>query len=345
MLTESIVLELPGDTLVVSVKKYTPSVAPVQKVDGQKPITLLLGHAAGFHKEHWEPVLSYLFKLQTQNPNLVPIKEAFAIDCPDHGESAVLNEEQLHLKPRFISCYDYGNTFVALMNSKHFDSKNSRIVAIGHSAGSVSLILSTHHYYHPTQIPFERLILVEPSMITRRLMASDEAKKVIDHVIAGSRSRRDTWKDTDDVLKWFGNRSPWKYWDPRIMSIYLEHGFRPLPTRDYPDVKEGVTLKCAKSVQGNAHQNIKDQYHALDRLNQICEALPVHAIFGSRMDYFNKGVQKGICDEVEGRKMASVSYLPGVGHMAVQEAPDALATEIFHIITGQKVIVNVPSKL
>jgi hypothetical protein len=61
--------------------------------------TLVLAHATGFHKELWEPVLEELYDQMAvssrTNSSVPKIRDAWAIDCPNHGESAVLNEETL----------------------------------------------------------------------------------------------------------------------------------------------------------------------------------------------------------------------------------------------------------
>lgn len=45
-------------------------------------------------KEQWEPVIYDLFQADAMNAVSV-IKEAWAVDCQDHGESASLNEDVL----------------------------------------------------------------------------------------------------------------------------------------------------------------------------------------------------------------------------------------------------------
>jgi len=60
-------------------------------------LTLVVLHSTSFHKETWEPSLVRLFwetclnKDSAANP--VKIREAWAIDCPNHGQSAPLNEQ------------------------------------------------------------------------------------------------------------------------------------------------------------------------------------------------------------------------------------------------------------
>jgi pimeloyl-ACP methyl ester carboxylesterase len=47
--------------------------------------TLLLVHGLGFHKETWEPTLERLVDRCRNSP--VRFREAWAIDCPSHGDS------------------------------------------------------------------------------------------------------------------------------------------------------------------------------------------------------------------------------------------------------------------
>ena len=54
-----------------------------------QPVTLLLLHSTSFHKEIYEPVLERLFSRTADGA--LHIREAWAVDCPNHGESTTLN--------------------------------------------------------------------------------------------------------------------------------------------------------------------------------------------------------------------------------------------------------------
>ena len=60
-------------------------------------VTLILTHAMSVHKETWEPMLQHLFSTKMQH-NSFDIIEAWAIEAPNHGSSASLNEEILIIK-------------------------------------------------------------------------------------------------------------------------------------------------------------------------------------------------------------------------------------------------------
>lgn len=62
-------------------------------------LTLVVLHSTSFHKETWEPSLARLFSQASLSANSglnpVKIREAWAIDCPNHGQSGYLNEQAL----------------------------------------------------------------------------------------------------------------------------------------------------------------------------------------------------------------------------------------------------------
>ena len=58
-------------------------------------------------KEQWEPALAQLFELAAGSDpsHTVPIREAWALDAPNHGDSAVLNRDVLKNRPPFCAFY------------------------------------------------------------------------------------------------------------------------------------------------------------------------------------------------------------------------------------------------
>lgn len=86
----------PHYPLLVSVKRYW---APGFESTDADAATLIFAHATSSHKELWEPVLEELYAQvaisAVDNPSVLKIRDAWAIECPNHGESAILNEETL----------------------------------------------------------------------------------------------------------------------------------------------------------------------------------------------------------------------------------------------------------
>ena len=58
--------------------------------------TLVLIHGLAGHKEHWEPTIQRLFENeQASTRTSVRFRDMWSLDLPNHGDSAILNEEVL----------------------------------------------------------------------------------------------------------------------------------------------------------------------------------------------------------------------------------------------------------
>ena len=95
MLVESIICSpTPSYPYHIAAKRYFVhhERGPVeQRCDGyDKDLTLIFLHSTSFPKEIWEPTIEDL--LHEHNLWGTRIREAYAIDCPNHGVAAVLND-------------------------------------------------------------------------------------------------------------------------------------------------------------------------------------------------------------------------------------------------------------
>lgn len=76
--------------------------------DDDDAVTLILLHSTSFHKETWQPTLERIFHRASSHSRISSktfnIKCAWAIDCPNHGVSAALNEEALRHPPFHKTC-------------------------------------------------------------------------------------------------------------------------------------------------------------------------------------------------------------------------------------------------
>ncbi|KAF8901590.1 Alpha/beta hydrolase family-domain-containing protein [Mucidula mucida] len=332
-------MEHPGDLWILA-KRYRNS-DPSQRSDNISGPRLipLFAHALGYHKEHWEPTLEALFDINCQPSQhaVLHIQEAWCIDCQDHGESAILNEEALLTRPRFISGYDYAQTFDVLIKSGLVDfSAQARIILIGHSAGAASVILATLPVLDHR---IEKIILVEPS----------RSALLTDRMISLSQSQRDVWENREEARQWMLSRNPWRRWDPRVLDHYVTHGLRH-PRSQAPTIDKTVTLSCTKDVQATAYRHSDVQFEVLDRLSEICPLIPVHVVFGTEADHSPLFIQNGICSPNGIPQVASVTRIPQAGHMVrihhclmqtyylrsvpqiVEEAPEGLAYALWAIM-------------
>ncbi|KAK0235464.1 Alpha/beta hydrolase fold-1 [Armillaria nabsnona] len=321
--------------LVSSAKRYRAS--HQRENPGSTPVVLLFAHGLGHHKEQWEPTLAKLFQLSDSKASPVLLKEAWCLDCPDHGESASFNAAELERCPRFISCYDYGQFLVTLLQSGHIGSfPKGRVIMIGHSAGASSIILATAFFPSLEDLPFDSLILIEPAVISSRSTDMDRsARDFMNQMVRLSSSQRDTWRSRDDAKRWLRARAPWISWDTRCIDLYVKYGLRPIPTAQDPSAQPGVTLACTKGVQTAAYSHTAIHQEVLDCLSTLCKVIPVHVIFGNIIDYMPQLFQEAVCSRDDGRLMVSITRIADAGHMIVQEKPDVLAEHVFTILCNK----------
>ena len=121
-------------------------------------LTLVFAHGTGFHKEQWEPTIEDLKKLDDTGI----IREVWSIEAPNHGDSAILNEEVLRLGYTPICEYGYQrrrekrlmgllvgweeytraiHLFLSGFGKglEGVDFSKHKLVGVGHSMGAVSL--------------------------------------------------------------------------------------------------------------------------------------------------------------------------------------------------------------
>jgi hypothetical protein len=85
----------------ITAKRYWLSEYGEQELDSDMDArTVILLHSTSFHKEIWEPFLQDFFNLVSKKcfqkgtgdkTKLGAVRDAWAIECPNHGESACLN--------------------------------------------------------------------------------------------------------------------------------------------------------------------------------------------------------------------------------------------------------------
>ena len=79
-----------------------------------RPSTLLLMHSTSFHKEILEPTLADIFTLTSQCSH---IREAWTIECPNHGQSAALNDTLLRRSDYEQYCAYYYRELIAISHT------------------------------------------------------------------------------------------------------------------------------------------------------------------------------------------------------------------------------------
>jgi len=278
------------------------------------------------------------------------IRDAWSIESPNHGDSAILNENKL-LSGSYDLVFnneDYARLVHAMLaglgklvlqesgNEREVNTDFSKrtLIAVGHSAGCTALILS--QTFHPP-IHFDSLLMIEP-MLLRQIHVS---KSYVTANIVGMAARRqDVWSSRENAWDMFKSRRTWQAWDERILRLYVDHGLREIPSTD-PEGRKGVTLKCSKVQEAASYNDKMSQTRAYDFLATICASptTQVHIIWGSDDEYILPEVKEDIVAAAKG-KLASVRRLPGLGHLAPQGSPEGVANAIWATFVGTSQMAN-----
>ncbi|KAI0365456.1 alpha/beta-hydrolase [Pilatotrama ljubarskyi] len=330
---------LPGveenEGLVHTFVRVTPKPRPVHDVQSlsARRLSLLFLHCVTSHKETWIPTIEELFRLQNMTPNNVfTIVEAWSMDAPSHGRSAILNEAILMTLPEATSGRQWAKGVQSLLKSG-FMAGNCDVVGIGHSAGATILIQSVSGY-PLDRLPYSSMVLIEPGMPTPELLkkAREENAPLI-RVIGFAKARKDLWPSRAAAREWLATRIPWRRWDQHVLDLFIEHALRDLPTMAYPDKTSGVTFALTRKDEAHGYTHYEDGFEALEILTKLCTGtlLPVHAIFGEVLDMLPAELHRSVASE-DGRKMRSIVRIAGAGHLAVQENPRGVALAIWGIL-------------
>ncbi|KAJ7075855.1 Alpha/beta hydrolase fold-1 [Mycena belliarum] len=322
----SVATNTRGVPLIAVGKRYTRS-SPTLQPASSRPAgaALLFVHGTGFHKEIWEPTIAALFEADEQHA----VYEAWAVDCQNHGESAVANEKQLFEHPQLIDIWEYAN---ALATFRRDLIRQEKVIVVAHSAGAVAGVLVTMFFNPPNRIPFSSIVLVEPPLFTKDMYQLHKTPMYA-AVATMTPLRRDIWASHKAAKDWLMKRPPWSSWSEDALESYVTYGLRKLPTAHYPD-KQGVTLCCIKEDEAQAYASGDEDFDALWRLNQICQKLPVHVIWAEVDDLFSKELKDSIADPSQGRDFASITRVAESGHMVPQERPKLLGKAVLAIVRG-----------
>ncbi|KAG6837462.1 hypothetical protein H0H93_009005 [Arthromyces matolae] len=297
-------------------------------------LTLVFTHAAGLHKEIWQPTIEDLFALSElpAGPCPVKIREAWSIDAPDHGDAGVLNELDLKMSYNPVFSWEEYARAIYVFLSNHgkgldVDLSTHRLVGIGHSLGAGSLLLSLG--YSPNVL-FKSLILVEP--LSSRANFIQDASKML---VAGTSKRRDIWPSFEEAYDMLKSKAVWKAWDDRVLRKFVNHGLRPLPTAEYPDKFDGVTLKCTRRQETANCSDSLGTYRSYNAFKVVTRHLPVHLIYGAINDFTPQEAKDDVVEVAIGgtANLASLHRIEGAGHSVVQTDPTGLAHKIYESLT------------
>ncbi|KAI0634069.1 alpha/beta-hydrolase [Trametes polyzona] len=319
----------PAFPLLVTARQYWSSDCARDDPDA---LTLVFAHATGYHKEHWEPTLEHLFAL-LRTGGKGKIRDAWCIDAPNHGEAAKLNEKALQWG--YVPVFPWEeyaravHLFLAGLGSGvDVDFSQRKIVGLGHSMGASAIILS--QTYQPP-LPYVSVILVDPMLIPPPTDPS--APEPRNMLLEGAEKRRDIWPSRAEALAQFSSRPAWKAWDPRVLRLYVEHGLRELPTAEYPEKTEGVTLTCARAQEAACFRDRLGRTKAYRFLPHLSAQIPVHFVWGELPHpILTEEVRQTVMSDATGGRCASDQRVRGAGHLIPQMQPEGLARALWNAL-------------
>ncbi|KAJ7729063.1 Alpha/beta hydrolase fold-1 [Mycena maculata] len=311
----------PNFPLLLTAKRYWDPSSP--HLNGPDGFTLILTHGTGFHKEQYEPTLQDLYDMIQDRPGGPKIREAWSIDCPNHGDAAILNEQTLlwGYEPIF-GWQEYARGLHALLSGLgtgiEIDFKTRCLVFIGHSFSAAALVFALT--YQPEVKP-ECLIMLEmmyqgcPEGLLR-IIKLNAASKLMESLTEGSSNRRHIWRSRDEAYQLFKARPAWQAWDDRVLRIYVQHGFRSLPIPEYPN-EEGVTTKCTRRQETATYRDSLAISVVYRFMATVVKRIPTHLVYGAVDDYLPRHVKdeflrNGIGGE---QNLASLTRIPDAGHL------------------------------
>lgn len=297
--------------------------------------TLVLLHSTSFHKETWEPALERLLWLaargqRDRRASRIKIREAWAFDCPNHGEAGQKNEEKLNL-PEFrnqFTCAKYAEAVHKFLSAVHRDVtgaevnfRKRRLLGIGHSLGSNALLIL--QCIEPV-IEFSSLFIVEP-MISPE--GPEHLQELASYLVASAYERCDVWRQRGYALDSLERARRTRKWDPRIKSLYVEYALKPHPGGKFAKIPyKGFTLVLSRDEEVAMYRESEGCIIPVAALHGICRIIPIHLILGALHDVIPAEVQDAI---ISLNTFSSISMVDDVGHLVLQEKPDVLGMLIF----------------
>ncbi|KAJ2930323.1 hypothetical protein H1R20_g6773, partial [Candolleomyces eurysporus] len=183
-------------------------------------------------------------------------------------------------------------------------------------------MLTTQHFEVP---PYVSMFLVESTITKKDIFEREleERMQYMDFVVNLTLNRKYEWDSKQKAFEYFRKRLPWSMWDERAIRLLVDHGLH-----DAPDLRKGVTLKWTREQEAASYPDTKPHQESAIYLSQVCKVIPVHLVWGERIEFMPEYLRDSLSDTSDGMNVASVSYVKDAGHMVVQEKPDSLARAI-----------------
>ncbi|TFK53115.1 hypothetical protein OE88DRAFT_1734063 [Heliocybe sulcata] len=322
-----------------------------------KGVTLFLVHATGFPKEIWEPTLAHLVSQSSSSGTY--IDEIWTWESVQHGDAALLNERIINHNSlcdwrdnardilNFLSHYlpppshsqqnypprPYSPVSVHLQHvpasltrqrlERGFEAEGRTLVVAGHSYGGCTSTLAALNY----PVLFTGgLILIDPVILPYGRY-NQEIKL---QMTAGAVGRRMRWKDREEALSLFSASPFFSVWDPDVLKVYVECGLADCESEG------GVRLKMSGFQEAAMFADTQVAYEVFERLPDLDPRVELKWVLpGNPKPGDIGGVEIQPYRAWRRPHNSSNVLIPGAGHLITQEAPRALAEEMWAFVESK----------
>ncbi|KAI0772763.1 hypothetical protein BD413DRAFT_33589 [Trametes elegans] len=319
----------PSFPLFVTIRQYwTPQCSP----DDPDALTLVFTHGLTGSNATLVPLLEDLFALLRLSGQ-VKIRDAWGIDLPNHGHAARLNERELMWGYNIVfPAEEYARAvhlcLAGLGRGVDVDFSSRKLVGVGNCLGCIALVLS--QTYQPA-LPYVSMILVEPALSPHH---TDPKSRIPLLPTEGMLNKREIWPSREAAYNELRQRRAWTHTqDLRVLEQLVQHDLLELPTAEYPDITDGVTLNPTKSQQLAIIRDELSSTKAFRYLPHLCASIPVHLVFATLpYPFLPAAVKEGLMSEGTQGRHASVQYVANVGHPFSATHPQLFSDAVWNAL-------------
>ncbi|MFQ5880169.1 MAG: alpha/beta fold hydrolase [Dehalococcoidia bacterium] len=261
---------------------------------------LLFLHATGFLSRLWQPIAAALSLGRVASGDS-PRYRILAIDHRGHGDSDAPADDY-HWR-HFV---DDLRALIAALGLQP-------PAAVGHSLGGAVAA------YCEATAPgtFSRLLLVDPIIFPQRRLLRPEDSSLARR----TRHRRLQWASRQQVLESYRSRPPFNTWRQDVLELYVQWGLR-------AHRQGGVVLKCRGDIEAQVYES-STSLDTFERLPHV--RCPTLVLRGDRSDAISPALAQRIATRLPYGRLATI---PGAGHLAPMEQPDAVAQAIAEFLAN-----------
>ncbi|KAF0438668.1 alpha/beta-hydrolase [Gigaspora margarita] len=276
-----------GGHLRIAANSYVTTGIDTKNNDGK--ISLVFVHATGFHKELWNPIIKLLHERRHRWNG----GDMWTLDCSNHGDSAILNQDILPDKFVWSDC---ARDILQLIDEAKIQKP---IIGIGHSFGGTSMLMA--EIFCPGT--FASILVIEPV-----IRPTDIIKEFALQVTIVTK-RRDRWADREAAHANFSKSKFFQSWDPEMLNLYVKYGLYELPSGE-------VTLKCSKNQEFYTFfYDPSDQYSTFHQMSKI--QCPILFVVGNRSNFDYQDLALHKISQCQRSELISVD----AGHLVPMEKP------------------------